>query len=84
MDLQKLRDQWDNVLNEYKLVAEHFDEIFSSFPEKRKKKRSAKLTDLEGESFEADLSVESDFRVNTFYKIIGSVLGGITARFEAK
>ena len=79
-DLLYLREGWPSILNEARIVANGFG-ISTEFPRKRKIKRK-KFADeiaIEGE----EISEETKFRLEVFYKLIDSVITGLKTRYEA-
>ena len=86
-ELITLRNQWDKLFNEAKLVADNINSdsaCETTFPVKRVKRR--KLAHGESEDTPIEIEDESreerEFRVNVFYKLMDSVIGGLTERFQ--
>jgi hypothetical protein len=83
-----VRNQWPAILEEAKLAAQTA-KIHPELPVKRKVKR----IHLMGERVEGDdgcptlgdneSQEEASFRTNVFYRIVDSVIGGLTVRFTA-
>ena len=67
-DIQKIREQWNTILNESKLVADNI-EISSEFTTGRK--------------FPTQFDVEQYYRENVFFVIIDSIQSGLIRRFES-
>lgn len=79
-DLQLLRDQWSGIYNECKIVADNFIDTSSILRPARKKKRVDSSHDIVNE----DCTIEEiDFKRNTFFVIIDSIMSGISRRFQA-
>ena len=82
-DLKQLREQWDAILDESKLVVENIG-IEPVLPECRQRKRK-RFAD------EACMSVQDDrncsqkdhFRNNVFYVILDCVIGNMTNRYDS-
>lgn len=83
-DLQFIRNRWDDILSECKLVANEI-KISSSFPPSRKRKRTTVFSDnVDEDSTTASCTnEEAEFKSNTFLAIVDSVVAGITNRFDA-
>lgn len=90
-ELKTLRNQWENILSEAKLVAKAMASnlpIELELPEKRLKKRKRFHDESEqDDSFEITPAVneslqERNFRVNCFYALIDTVVVGLTERFQ--
>lgn len=84
-DLQLIRNQWDAILREGKLVASELKYTSSSLPVSRKRKRVRAISESEDEhpSSTAITDEETDFKINTFLVIVDSVIAGISNRFKA-
>lgn len=76
--MQRLRNEFDTILRECKLVAGELEGMDTSLPRLRKKKS------LEPDQSISDLTHEEvEFKINTYLVSIDSVIGGITDRFKA-
>lgn len=88
-ELKQLRDQWKNILTETKLVAEAMAADLPSdtdFKERRIKKRKTFHDEIRDDRsvpvLDEDKTLEErHFRVNVFYKLVDSVVSGLTERF---
>ncbi|XP_046677358.1 52 kDa repressor of the inhibitor of the protein kinase-like [Homalodisca vitripennis] len=84
-ELKVLRDRWSNLYTEAKLVAGNMAESVdceTDFKEKRLKKRKI-FHDETRDGTEHQLKNEEErFRIDVFFKILDSVLGGLSQRFE--
>lgn len=93
-ELKDLRSKWCNLYAEAKLVAANMTESIEcekDFKEKRLKKRkifhdetrdcetSSRCDDQTGLNVKHE---EENFRINVFYKLIDSIIGGLTQRFQ--
>ncbi|XP_065658749.1 zinc finger MYM-type protein 1-like [Hydra vulgaris] len=67
--IQQIREKWDAVLSESKLIAMNID-ISPEFSTTRKLK-----TQFDSEQY---------YKINVFYVIIGSILAGLKRRFESQ
>lgn len=83
-DLQLMRNGWDDIWSESKLVAEKL-QISTSLPLSRKRKRTIPFprNDEQNEESDSSTSDETEFKRNTFLVIVDSVIAGITNRFNA-
>lgn len=83
-DLQQLREKWDAILNECKLVAGELNNTSISFPVSRKKKRARTYSQTDDEDSDTEaITEETEFKKETFFVIIDSVISGISNRFKA-
>lgn len=84
-ELKVLRDRWSNLYTEAKLVAGNMAESVdceTDFKEKRLKKRKI-FHDETRDGTEYQLKNEEErFRIDVFFKILDSVLGGLSQRFQ--
>ena len=82
-DLKQLREQWDAILDESKLVAENIG-IEPVLPERKKRKRK-RFADEPCMSVQDDrnCSQEDHFRNNLFYVILDCAIGNMTNRYDS-
>lgn len=80
-ELNMIRNQWDQILCECKMVAVTLG-ISSTFPVTRKRKHKRCFQENEDDDTNAD-DPETDFKVNTFLVIVDSVIVGVSRRFAA-
>ena len=80
VELQHLRDNWDGILDECRLVSRNLD-IPETFPDKRKKIRK-RFFDESGDKI-VEKYKETEFKQNVFYALLDSLIGNMTRRFVA-
>ncbi|XP_004208008.2 uncharacterized protein LOC101239967 [Hydra vulgaris] len=82
-DLLLLRNNWDSILNECKLVAKNLGMVSNDiFPEK-KRSRKARFSDEEQNNKLGNTSAELCFKRDVFYVLLDCVIGNMNRRFEA-
>ena len=84
-DLKGIRNQWQDILSEAKIVANNMSKDLptdTEFPERRLKKRKRFSDEVEGSQNEYPVLEDESFKINVFYKILDSVVGGLTERFR--
>lgn len=81
-DLKFIRDHWNDILHECKTVANLLKNMSVTLPVGRKKKRENHLSDDQVEDA-SNTTEETEFKRNTFFVIVDSVIAAITIRFEA-
>ena len=81
-DMKCLRDNWNAILDESKLVAQNYGiENSFSFTEKRRKKR--RLFADETKEDTTDCDPEEKFKHEVFYVLLDCVIGNMTTRYDA-
>lgn len=90
-EMNNLRDKFDVILQEAKLVAQSMANQMpteTEFDEKRKKKRKHFHYEVSDKEFEQNSgsetheAVEREFRIDVFYRVIDSVTSGLCERFN--
>lgn len=81
-DLEFIRNRWDAILTECKVVANQIDSMSLTLPTSRKRKRVRRFSENE-DSDSTNTDEETNFKINTFLVIIDSVISGISNRFKA-
>ena len=81
-DLKHLRDSWDTILAESKLVAGGLNvRISLTMAEKRRRVRKRFPDDTQEEDIEFD--PENHFKHHVFYTLLDCVIGNLTTHYEA-
>ena len=81
-DLKQLRDSWDTILAESKLVAGGMNVRMSLITaEKRRRVRKRFPDDTQEEDIEFD--PENQFKHNVFYTLLDCIIGNLMTRYEA-
>lgn len=81
-DLQLMRNQWDYILQECRMVASVLKNTSSTLQVSRKRKRVSVSTENQYDD-STSTDEDTDFKRNTFFVILDSVIAGITDRFES-
>ena len=80
-DLQRIRDSWEAILQETRLVAKNL-----GWEENFKEKRHRRVTSVYGESITSAYEHETEedtFKVNVFYVALDTLIQEINSRFAA-
>lgn len=80
--MQLTRNKWDQILYECKTVATGLGDVSSTFPSTRKRKQK-RCSDENQKDEPSNADEETDFKKQTFFVIIDSVIAGISKRFDA-
>ena len=83
-DLKSLRDNWELILSEVKIVAQQIG-IVPELPSKRKRKSKRFHDEVPtcADEWDIEPTEEDNFKRNVFYNLIDSVIAGLTERYKA-